>query len=435
MALTTEQIAEIYGKEGGQPEQRRYATLTGEDFFAGDYNVSGNYNQYYDPFYEGGTYGNEQLAGMYAGIPVVSGYYGEDEVFVPEQSLYNQASGLRQYQDLDVEGFDDWIARQREEGGAAGFQADLTQTDEYQTMQDLQALLSGEGQTGEDMTAAETQAALSAGFVNPDGTGDVDSYRAARQAYQGQLDQGVMGQEGVYGTEFEDISRKAHSIQVQTLVDSNIQMIEALGMKSSAAAYAKMNEVSSMIANTNIQYELKLIEQDLLMRQIEYEAMTGRLKNMQDQGLAIQDQFLTQLRNNRLEALEAAAQGINAIVQTNNTYLQMHANELDAVRTEAQIIYQGIQADIGVNQAAMDQANQAYEAYMAPYIDKINMYLVEAQIAEMEGTDVDVSSGIGLGITGAVAGTIVGAKIGGPVGAVIGFLVGGFVGFLGGLFS
>ena len=205
-----------------------------------------------------------------------------------------------------------------------------------------------------------------------------------------------MGQQGVYGTGFEDMSRKAHSIQTQSLIDSNMQMVEALGMKSSAAAYAKMNEVSSMIANVNIQYEMKLMEQDLLMRQIEYEAMTGRLKNMQDQGLAVQDQFLTQLRNNRLGALEAAAQGINTIVETNKTYLQMHANELDAVRTEAQIIYQGIQADIGVNQAAMDQANAAYEAYMAPYIDQLNMYLVQAQLDDLEGGELDINAATAL---------------------------------------
>ena len=171
------------------------------------------------------------------------------------------------------------------------------------------------------------------------------------------------------------------------------------------------------------------------MRQIEYEAMTGRLKDMQAQGLAVQDQFLTQLRNNRLGALEAAAQGINTIVETNKTYLQMHANELDAVRTEAQIIYQGIQADIGVNQAAMDQANGAYETYMAPYIDALNMYLVQTQIDEMEGDPLvegvqDVAA-IGAGIiTGAAVGTAI------PViGTVVGAIVGGIIGLFGVLFG
>ena len=424
-------LMDIYGI-AGPPEQREYATLTGEDFFSGDYGAGA---EYYDPFYEGGTYGNEELARMYAGIPVVSGYYDPDRNFVAEQSLYNQASGMRDLNELGVESFEDWIARQREEGGAAGFQPDLTQTDEYQTMQEMQALLSGEGQTEGDMTAAETQAALSAGFVLPDGTGDVDAYRAARQAYQTQLDQGEMAQTGVYGTEFEDMSRKAHSIQVQTLVDSNMQMIEALGMKSSAAAYAKMNEVSSQIANVNIQYETKLMEQDLLMRQIEYEAMVGRLKNMQDQGLAVQDQFLTQLRTNRMGALEAAAQGINVIVQTNDAYFKMHERDLDAVRTEAGLIYQRIMVDIEVNQAAMERANLAYEAYMAPHIDALNEFLVMAQLEDLEGGDLDINAAAALGITGASAGAIVGMGIGGPIGAGIGLVIGGLIGFLGGLFS
>ncbi len=425
------QLMDIYGV-AGPPEQREYATLTGEDFFSGDYGAGA---EYYDPFYEGGTYGNEELAGMYAGIPVVSGYYDPDRNFVAEQSLYNQASGMRDLNELGVESFEDWIARQREEGGAAGFQPDLTQTDEYQTMQEMQALLSGEGQTEGDMTAAETQAALSAGFALPDGTGDVAGYRAARQAYKTQLDEGTAGQQGIYGTEYEGISRRANSMQIQTLIDSNMQMVEALGMKSTAAAYSKMNEVSSLIANVNIQYEMKLWEQDQLLRQFEYEAMVGRRKNMQDQGLAVENQFLNQLRTNRRGALEAAAQGINVIVETNDAYFKMHERDLDAVRTEAGLIYQRVMVDIEVNQAAMERANLAYEAYMAPHIDALNEFIVMSQLEDQEEGGVDLSAGAALGITGASAGAIVGMGIGGPIGAGIGLVIGGLIGFLGGLFS
>lgn len=405
------------------PDPRQYSYLTGEQFFADPYAETAG--QWWDPFTQGGQYGMEDLASMYAGIPVVSGYYDEGGTFVPEQSLYNQASSLRELRNVDIPAFEDWL---KENYPEAGFQPDLTKTPEYQGIAGIAEQLTSPGQTEADIGAAEAQAALMQGFMNEDGTPDVAGYRAAQQEYRTQLDRGVMGQEGIYGTEYEQASRRAHALEVQNLIDSNQQMIEAIGIRSTSAAYSKLAEVSNQIANTNAQYELKMAEQDLLMRQIEYEAMNNRLAQMQAQGLAVQEQYLNQLQANRYEALQAYAQNLTAVIETNKAYFQMYGQDLEAMKLHADTVYQTIMADIGIDQAAMERANQAYEAYMAPYLDALDAWYMQQNVLlaqEGEGAN------WGAGITGALSGAAVGTMILPGIGTVIG----GLLGFLGGLFG
>lgn len=427
----------IYSAEpiGGPPEaqeQRWYDYLTGEQFFTDPY--SGVGSEYIDPFYEGGQYEIGDLATMYAGVPVVSGYYTTEEKtpesFVAEKSLYGTASQLRELRETDIPMFEEWLATNYPD---AAFQPDLTQTEEYQGVADLVGQLLAPGATEEDLLAAESQAALQQGFAN------VEEYRASKVEQRTQLEQGVMGQQGVYGTTFEDVSRRAHGVEVQNLIAANLQMVEALGTKSSAAAYTKMAEVSNQIANTNAQYELKLAEQDLLMRQIEYEAMSNRLAQMQAQGLAVQEQYLTQLTNNRMGALQAYAQNLTAIIATNEAYFQMYGQDLEAIQIHANTVYQSIMAEIGVDQAAMERANEAYEQYMAPYLDELNAWYMKEQL-RLAGAGVggEGLASFGAGLTGALGGAGTGALIGSVIpglSTAVGAVIGGLIGFFGGLFG
>jgi hypothetical protein len=406
-----------------EPSKRNYTYLTGETFFSEPYSQFSE--QWWSPYTQQGQYNVGDLATMYAGIPVVSGYYDEGGTFVPEQSLYNTASQLYELRNVNIPSFEDWL---KENYPEAGFNPDLKQTEEYQRVAEIANQLVNPEQAGVDISAAEARAALMQGFVKEDGTPDVDAYRAAQAGYREQLDQGVMGQQGVYGTEFEQLSRRAHNIEVQNLIAANQQIVEALGTKSSAAAYAKMAEVSNQIANVNIQYELKLAEQDLLMRQMEYEAMSNRLAQMQAQGLAVQEQYLNQLQANRYEALQAYAQNLTAVIETNKNYFQMYGQDLEALKTHADTVYQSIMAEVGVDQAAMERANQAYEAYMAPYLDALDAWYMQqnVQLAQDEANALN----IGGAFIGALSGAAIGSMIPG-----IGTIIGGIIGLLGGLFS
>jgi len=398
-----------------QPTERMYDYLTGEQWFTQKYRDP-QYDPYWDPFTAGGTPW-EELATKYAGLPVVSGYY-QDEQFYPEQSLYNQASQLYDLRETDLPGFEDWMSQT-----GAPYQADLTQTQPYQ---DIQTLTGEFADVSDEMAGAWESAARAMGFFNADGSGDVNAYQSYLTSTREQKEAGVMGQEGIMGTEYETAARRAAGARVNQIVEANQQMIEALGTRSSAAAYSKMGEVSNMIQDELLQSDMKLLEQDLLMRQIEYEALLARSEQAQATGMAAGEQYMNMLVNNRMMALQSYSTQLDTIMKNNQQTLQQYGMELERITAHADITYKSIMAEIGYDESQMQLSEDRYNQYMMPYYDALDAWYQEELIRQGDEANRIAAEEAGatdwLGYMG--TGAIVGAAAGGPIGAVIGTLVG-----------
>ena len=371
-SLTMPEEGDPPGRGGGYeqpplPPERTYDYLTAEQFFTEMYNIPENVS-YIEPFLqEGGNWDN--LATQYAGLPVVSGYWtgeGENRIFHPEQSLYNQASQLLELKNTDYPAFQEWLATT---GGA--YTQDITQTAPYAGITDIAADFND---LTDEMQRAWNAAAKANGFVTETGEGDGAAYSAYIESQRQQKDLGVMGQTGVMGTEYETAARRATQASIDQTVEANMQMIESLGMKSSAAAFSKMNEISNTIQNMTLQADVKLLEQDILMRQLEYEALLKRSEQAADTGLAAGSQYLEMLVNNRMLALESYATQLDTVLKNNAQTLQQYGLELERITMHADTTYKSIMAQIGYEESQMQLTEDRYNQYMQPYYDKMEAW-------------------------------------------------------------
>ena len=151
-------------------------------------------------------------------------------------------------------------------------------------------------------------------------------------------------------------------------------------------------------------------------------------------GMMSQEQYADAMYKNRTAALQGYAQQLT-------THLQQTQTDIEAFKAHADVMYKQIMADIGLNESLLNQAQEYYEMYMAPYyadLERYSLQLQEKGVQVQEDAlqnqkDSDKTTAVlgGAG-TGATIGGGIGAMFGGigaPVGAAIGGLLGGIVGF------
>ena len=404
------------------PPEKEFGSLTAEQWFTPEYHTE-EYAPYWEPFTAGGT-PYEELATQYAGMPVVSGYWTTDpttgeKTFTPTDSLYSTTSQLYDLRNTELPSFDEWMG-----DTGATYTSDLTQTDPYAG---ITGIVEDFNDLTDEMQSAMEAAALANGFVTPEGTGDGAAYLAYMQSQREEKDLGVMGQQGVMGTEYETAARKATQSSIEQTVEANMQMVESLGMASSAAAYSKMNEVSNTIQNMTLQADVKLLEQDLLMRQMEYEALLARSEQATQTGMAGSAQYLDMLVNNRMQALQGYATQLNTIVTNNAQTLEQYGMELERITAHAKITYDAIMVEIGYDEHLMQQSEDLYNQYMTPYWDAMEQYYREEElrIADKAADSSFWGDLFNTVVTGIFV--VVGAMIAGPAGAVAGGVAGDVV--------
>jgi len=399
-----------------KPKPRRYASLTGDQFFTDEYNAD-PYSQYWDPYNAGNTDGGD-LAQMYAGTPVVRGYYETDEegnegAFVAEENLYDTASAMQSLQSTTTPTWEEWLAQQSVDQQGymldANGQRILDETgnpvmgSSYQNIYDteawagLQSLLQDFGTTDEDMDAAREEQAIANGFFERDIDGnilydaqggaiaDVDGFLDYITSSREQIDQGVMAQPGL-----DDPANAARSNMMkrlnqrgnEQLIESNARMIESLGQVSSAAAYQKMGEVSGQIADANIRFQVQYLEQDMLLRELEYNALVDRYGEVQKIANDASNRFATMLVNNRMGALQAYATQITSIIQNNADLRTGYGQELERIAAHADLQYKTIMTQIGYDEHEMQMSEDRYNQFMAPFWEDMEMWFQSETIRQ-----------------------------------------------------
>lgn len=500
-AVESDELTGVEINEEGKPEipaERKYGYLSGEEFFSGQY--GDEYSQYFEPYLQGGAT-MDDLASQYAGIPVVSGYWeigpNGEEQFVPEQSLYDVASTLREMGEIDYPSFEEWLAEtgqtlpQLTDLGQLGVLDDIDRiSGELETTPDFQ---NSEAYRNLESLAADYRAAAAggdrdqilqeearaAGFIDDEGNGDVDAYNAWKESQVAALGQGAGGQQGLYGTRDEWTMDRAQQQQIQVLVDSNSQMIESLGMKSSAAAYNKMAEVSNSIASANLQYGVKKMEENRLRQEYEYEQLKWRYETLTNTGLEAGRELADQIQENRMGAMEAYATELSTLIEQENqringlsaslagygmeleaaieenqealTLRQTMGNEygrdMTVLAEHADTMYRKIMLDIGYDEHMIAAAEAKYNEYMAPYWTALEAWYQEEIVAqggealdierELAGASASATSAAQRANTAStyLTGAATGAGIGGMIAGVPGAVVGGIVGLAAALLS
>jgi hypothetical protein len=249
---------------------------------------------------------------------------------------------------------------------------DITQTGAMQGIQDLASLL-----TNPDTTAADYQAGL-AQFEQMMGMNPGD-YSNTMANMTNQLDQGVMAQQGL-SQDYQNQYGRQTQLELQQMRGDYQMMLEAMGAGGrSVAAYQQMDQIALSLSSYQMQRDMELMNKDLATRQTEYDALNDRWKSMYNMGQMTAQQYMDNIRQNRTDALTAYAQQLSTYISQNQLMLEQYQTDLQATQLHASTVYQSIMADLGVSESLMNQLNEQYEMYMAPYYAELEQYAVQVQ--------------------------------------------------------
>ncbi len=287
-------------------------------------------------------------------------------------------------------------------------------------MSEIDRLIASIEATGgaQDRADAENQAARLLGFDTGE---DLFAYT---QQMQQELAGGVAGQQGLDPQQMAT-RRQFNERQIQDMERSAGRSLETiLGDTGSSMRYlTAADNVRRQISNTALQQEVTLLQEDMLYRQQEYEALKERYGTAVAGNQQIQQAFIDDLKQNRYAAMQAMSQKV--VLMT-----QKYQADTQALGQWVQNMYTAMEMDLGLQENVMDQMDDAYEREVRPYMDQLNAYatqataaatMAEAQAvqaaAENDRGDSEAAGGLMMAIGGGLA------TFGGPPGWIVGGVI------------
>jgi hypothetical protein len=189
----------------------------------------------------------------------------------------------------------------------------------------------------------------------------------------GQLEGGVGGQSGLTDAEKAAYTQQIEG-QIRSTREDTMQVIEALGAEGrTGAAYRAMDELSSTIGDLRVQSQVKLLENDMARKQMEYNALAQRYDIISGRGGELATNYQNLLRQNRVDAIQGYASQITVLAQENQQFL-------DKFSQHANTMYQQIMTEMGYESFLTEQQQAAYDLYMQPYLDALNEWYMRKQV-------------------------------------------------------
>jgi hypothetical protein len=237
-----------------------------------------------------------------------------------------------------------------------------------------------------------------------------------------QLGTGEGGQQGL-SQQYNDTWNQETGLEMQRQRDDFQLMLEALKAQGrSVAGFQAMDNIALSMASYQNQRDMTLLNANMARQETEYAALWGRWDSLFNMGQMTTQQYLDNINQNRVNALQGYAQEISTLVQQNQLTLAQYSADLQAAETHANIAYQSIMADMGVTESAISSMQGYYEMYMAPYYAELERWALQEESDAADSAQMQT----GLSIAAGGAGLMV---FGGPVGLVVGgiMIIGGIV--------
>lgn len=273
---------------------------------------------------------------------------------------------------------------------------DLTGTDAYAGIQSLIDLWN------DPNTAQADKDAAVASFEQE--MGQAPGWFAEQMAQMyGQMSQGISGQQGLTD-EYQQAFNRETDLEMQKMKSEYGRLIESMSASGrNVAGYQKMDEIVNSMASFDAKRRMERMNLDMAYKQAEYDALKDRYQQLFDMKQISASEYMGALQQNRTNALTGYAQELSAAYQQNQT-------EIAAYTAHAQVVYQSILADMQVSESMMNQMQDYYEMYMAPYYAELERWSIEKQVALQEkANQINALSGIPIigGIAAAIASSVV----------------------------
>jgi hypothetical protein len=199
------------------------------------------------------------------------------------------------------------------------------------------------------------------------GLGNEAGYQQRVGGLAALLEGGISGQQG-FTPEEKDLQDRQFMSDIKQVREETKLIIESLGASGrSAQALVTADNISSQIANTQIQYRLKIAEQNYARQQAQFDSEMQQYQFMVQTGQLNVADFIQKQRENAAMQLAVYGQEISMIESANAQYLQEYSADLQGLRAHTEAIYTGIMAELGLDTELRQQIQDMYNSAMVPY--------------------------------------------------------------------
>ena len=174
--------------------------------------------------------------------------------------------------------------------------------------------------------------------------------------------------------------QRAIASETRETIENSKLLLEALASEGrDVQALVTADEISSSIANTEIQSRLKYAEFNFNQREAEYANLAARYENMVRTGVMTATENIQRQREHAAHQVTLYANEIAMIESANSQYLTEYQAELMGLEAHANAIMAYIDTLLGVDAALVEQIKAAYEAALAPITQQLAMLELQMQ--------------------------------------------------------
>jgi hypothetical protein len=242
-------------------------------------------------------------------------------------------------------------------------------------------------QQGPDEAAVLESQARGAGFVDAQGNADVQGYLD----YLGQFRPG--GVPTLEGTGLTAIQERALASQGEQMRAGATQSVENMLGETGAfmRAMAHADELTSQIADLQLRSSVQMINDNFAARLASYDAQSRQYETLLARGQMSREQVFAErmaqadveyrtLMGQYETLVQEAQVGIGGLQAQAGLMQQGLQDQISVLETQLTANYQALMAFLGVETAASDAAEDAYNQYIAPYLDQLQLDLLEQEL-------------------------------------------------------
>ena len=168
---------------------------------------------------------------------------------------------------------------------------------------------------------------------------------------------------------------------------------------SATRALSAADNYTNNISDYALKSRTQLIEDDLAAQQSKIQSQQNIWNTLVTTGQMAQSEYLDRMMQSEATALTGYATQMDAILKENAQYLDRNRADLEAIKLSMEITYNGIMAELGVDQALADQVQTYIENYYTDFnttagILETNLAIAEADLANEEAAVDDLFSSI-----------------------------------------
>jgi ribosomal protein S18 acetylase RimI-like enzyme len=174
---------------------------------------------------------------------------------------------------------------------------------------------------------------------------------------------------------FREANRAANRLTERWL---SRQLENIMSERGSTTVYLQAaDSARAQISDQRARQEIDLLAADLGQRQQHFENLQERYKYAADASIEIQQHALTELRNNRVAAMQGMSLKISSMVEIYKADAQVLGQWVDNM-------YRSMEMQLGLEEHVLDQMDDAFEREIRPHVVKLENLSAEAEIDAFE---------------------------------------------------